>query len=109
MNAQLLHVVSESFPASRKVYKSGRVHAGLKVPMREITLHPSAQEPPLTVYDSSGPYTEGALQIDIAQGLPRLREPWIVGRRDTESYAGRAVRAIDNGLSGEGGVAAHEF
>jgi hypothetical protein len=34
MNAQLLHVVSESFPASRKVYRSGRLHAGLKVPMR---------------------------------------------------------------------------
>ena len=40
MNAQLLHVVSESFPASRKVYRSGRLHAGLKVPMREITCTP---------------------------------------------------------------------
>ena len=68
MNAQLLHVVSESFPASRKVYRSGRLHAGLRVPMREITLQPSAGEPPLTVYDSSGPYTDPEVKIDIEAG-----------------------------------------
>ena len=55
MNAQLLQVVSEPLPASRKVYKSGSLHAGLRVPMREIELHPSAGEAPLTVYDPSGP------------------------------------------------------
>ena len=65
MNAQLLTVVSESFPSSRKVYKHGRLHADLRVPMREITLHPAAGEPPLSVYDSSGPYTDQSVTIDI--------------------------------------------
>ena len=44
MNAQLLQVVAESFPASRKVYQSGTVHPGLRVPMREIDLHPASGE-----------------------------------------------------------------
>jgi phosphomethylpyrimidine synthase len=78
--------------------------------MRSIALHPDAQEPPLSVYDSSGPYTDPALHVDISKGLPRVREPWIVGRSDSESYPGRAVRPIDNGLKGlEAGAAAHEF
>ena len=108
MNAQLMQVVSEAFPASRKVYKGGRLHAGLKVPMREITLNPSAGEPPLAVYDSSGPYTDPAVKIDIEGGLARLRAPWIAARGDTESYPGRAVQLNDNGLS-PGGRAAPEF
>ena len=60
MNAQLLHVVSEALPASRKVYRSGSLHRDLRVPMREIDLQPAAGEPPLTVYDPSGPYTDPA-------------------------------------------------
>jgi phosphomethylpyrimidine synthase len=99
MNAQLLHVVSESFPASHKVYKSGRVHPGLKVPMREIALHPSAQEPPLAVYDSSGPYSDPQVTIDIEGGLARLRAPWISARADVEAYPGRSVQPLDNGLA----------
>ena len=69
MNAQLLHVVSESLPASRKIYRAGVLHADLRVPMREIALHPSSAEPPLTVYDTSGPYTD-----------PRIAGwgPWVV-------------------------------
>ncbi|MBV8909639.1 MAG: hypothetical protein JOZ89_02650, partial [Gammaproteobacteria bacterium] len=53
VNAELLHVISEALPSSRKVYKGGSLHPDLRVPMREIELHPSAAEPPLTVYDSS--------------------------------------------------------
>ncbi|HUL17677.1 MAG TPA: phosphomethylpyrimidine synthase ThiC [Steroidobacteraceae bacterium] len=108
MNAQLLHVVAESFPASRKVYRSGRLHAGLKVPMREITLQPSSGEPPLAVYDSSGPYTDPEVKIDIEAGLARLRAPWISARADVEAYAGRRVQPVDNGLT-PGGKAAPEF
>ena len=67
MNAQSWHVVSESFPASRKVYRPGRLHPDLRVPMREIALHPSSGEPPLTVYDPSGPYTDHAITIDIVK------------------------------------------
>ena len=108
MNAQLLQVVSEALPASRKIYRSGVLHADLRVPMREITLHPSAAEPPLTVYDTSGPYTDPAVTIDIDKGLPRTRAAWIVGRGDVESYPGRCVQPRDNGLSA-GGKAAPEF
>ncbi|TLY56790.1 MAG: phosphomethylpyrimidine synthase ThiC, partial [Gammaproteobacteria bacterium] len=94
MNAQLLQVVSEPLPASRKVYKSGTLHEGLRVPMREIGLHASAGEAPLTVYDPSGPYTDPAVTIDINHGLPRTRAPWIGARGDVESYAGRQVRPL---------------
>jgi len=108
MNAQLLQVVSEPLPASRKVYKSGALHEGLQVPMREIALHPSAGEAPLTVYDPSGPYTDPAVTIDINHGLPRTRAPWIAARGDLESYAGRQVTALDNGLTA-GAKAAPRF
>ena len=86
MNAQLLHVVSESLPASRKVHRAGVLHPDLRVPMRQIELHPSAAEPPLTVYDTSGPYTDPAVTIDIDKGLPRIRAPWIMSRADVVSY-----------------------
>src|SRR5205814_966329 len=108
MNAQLLQVVSEPLPASRKVYKSGALHEGLQVPMREIALHPSAGEAPLTVYDPSGPYTDPAVTIAINHGLPRTRAPWIGARGDVESYAGRQVTPLDNGLT-TGAKAAPRF
>src|SRR5438045_9436324 len=92
MNAQLMQVVSEPLPASRKVYESGSLHAGLRVPMREIDLHPSSGEPPLTVYDASGPYTDPAVAIDITRGLPRTRAAWISARGDVEPYPGRGVK-----------------
>jgi phosphomethylpyrimidine synthase len=98
MNAQLMQVVSEPLPASRKIHRPARLHAGLRVPMREIELHPSAGEAPLTVYDSSGPYTDPAVTIDITQGLPRSRAAWISARADVEAYPGRRVQAADNGL-----------
>jgi phosphomethylpyrimidine synthase len=108
MNAQLLQVVADAFPASRKVYKSGTVHQGLRVPMREIDLHPAAAEPPVTVYDPSGPYTDPAVHIDIEQGLARLRSAWISARADVEAYPGRKVQLVDNGLN-PGAKAAPEF
>jgi len=108
VNAQLMHVVSEALPASRKVYLRGSLHRDLAVPVRQIELHPSAGEPPLMVYDSSGPYTDPSATIDIEQGLPRLRSAWIAARGDAESYPGRRVQPIDNGLAA-GGKAAPEF
>jgi len=108
VNAQLMQVVSEPLPASRKVYQPGSLHPELRVPMREIELHPSAGEPPLTVYDSSGPYTDQAVTIDIEKGLSALRAPWIAARADTDGYPGRRVQLIDNGLAA-GGKAAPEF
>jgi phosphomethylpyrimidine synthase len=108
VNAQLLQVVSESLPASRKTYRAGVLHADLRVPMREIELHPSSAEPPLTVYDTSGPYTDPGITIDIGKGLPRTRAAWILARGDVESYPARRVQPIDNGLAA-GGKPAPEF
>ena len=87
-------ITTGSLPASRKVW-----HSDLRVPMREIDLHPSAMEPPVTVYDSSGPYTDPQAIIDIAAGLPRPRESWITGRGDVEQYDGRVVKPEDNGFA----------
>ena len=88
---------------------SRKIHVGpLKVAMREITLEPGSGEAPVRVYDTSGPYTDPAAQIDIRAGLPTLRRDWIVGRGDVEEYAAREVRPEDNGLKGpdrSGGVA----
>ncbi|MCW6534946.1 phosphomethylpyrimidine synthase ThiC [Sphingomonas lycopersici] len=80
---------------------SRKIHVGpLKVAMRAIDLEPSSGEPPLNVYDTSGPYTDPNASIDIMAGLPALRREWIVARGDVESYDARQVRPEDNGLKG---------
>jgi len=88
---------------------SKKIHVGpLKVAMREIHLEPSSGEPPVRVYDTSGPYTDPQAKIDISQGLPELRRDWIIGRGDVEHKEQRAVRPEDNGQLGpdrSGGVA----
>ncbi|MDO5528124.1 MAG: phosphomethylpyrimidine synthase ThiC [Paracoccus sp. (in: a-proteobacteria)] len=101
-------VTTGPLPASTKIYARGQIHPDLRVPMREIALHPSAGEKPLRVYDSSGPYSDPAAQIDIAQGIARLREGWIKRRGDTELYEGRVVRPEDNGFA-DGARATPEF
>jgi phosphomethylpyrimidine synthase len=89
---------------------SKKIHVGpLRVAMREIALEPSAKEPPVRVYDTSGPYTDPNATIDIAKGLPQLRREWIVARGDVEDYEGRDMRPEDNGQLGpdrSGGVPA---
>jgi phosphomethylpyrimidine synthase len=67
--------------------------------MREISVHPTAGEPPVLVYDSSGPYTDPQVVTDIAAGLPRTRDAWIRARGDVEAYAGRLVKPEDNGFA----------
>ncbi|WP_339346047.1 phosphomethylpyrimidine synthase ThiC [uncultured Sphingomonas sp.] len=87
---------------------SRKIHVGpLRVAMRAIDLEPSCGEPPLNVYDTSGPYTDPDARIDIMAGLPALRRDWIVARGDVESYDARAIRPEDNGQLGpdrSGGV-----
>ncbi len=79
-------------PRSRKVYVAGS-RPDLRVPMREISQTPTStatgQEtnPPILVYDTSGPYTDPAAQIDIRRGLPALRQAWIDERGDTVALA----------------------
>src|SRR5678816_1253641 len=87
---------------------SRKIHVGpYRVAMREIDLEPSSGEPPLRVYDCSGPYTDPEARIDIMAGLPELRAPWIRGRGDVEEVLQREVRPEDNGQLGpdrSGGV-----
>ncbi|MBT5239768.1 MAG: phosphomethylpyrimidine synthase ThiC [Rhodospirillaceae bacterium] len=91
-------VTTGPLPASTKIYKAGVQHPDILVPMREIALHPTAKEPPVTVYDCSGPYSDPDITTDIAVGLPRIRESWVTGRGDVEQYDGRPVTAADNGF-----------
>ncbi|HTZ78237.1 MAG TPA: phosphomethylpyrimidine synthase ThiC [Stellaceae bacterium] len=95
---QSFKVSTGALPASRKVYVPGERYPDLRVPMREIEVSPSAKEPPVRVYDTSGPYTDPAVTIDIRAGLPPLRSAWIRARGDVEETRGRAVRPEDNGL-----------
>src|SRR6058998_3077386 len=71
----------QPLPNSRKVYVGD-----LRVPMREITQ--SGGNPPIMVYDTSGPYTDPEARIDIRKGLAALREQWISARADTELLSG---------------------
>ncbi|WP_122465955.1 phosphomethylpyrimidine synthase ThiC [Brevundimonas lutea] len=81
-----------------KVYEPGVIHPDLRVPFREVAVHPSANEPPLTQYDPSGPYTDPAASIDIARGLSPIREAWIARRAEAEAVADpRQVKPEDNG------------
>ena len=70
-----------SFEGSRKVYLPGALHPDVRVPVREIALSDDKM-PFLRVYDVTGPYTDAHALMDVGQGLPRLRTPWIVGRGD---------------------------
>ncbi|MEX0643943.1 MAG: phosphomethylpyrimidine synthase, partial [Parvularculaceae bacterium] len=90
-------VTTGPLPASRKVYVAGELFPDIRVPVREIDLHPSAEELPVPVYDPSGPYTDPAVTIDAAAGLARPRTAWIKSRGGVEDYEGRDVRAEDNG------------
>ena len=94
---QLMEVTTGPLPASRKIHIAGDRHPELRVPMREISVHEPAAEPPLVVYDTSGPYSDPATEIDLEAGLFRLREPWIQDRGDVENYDGRVVKLEDNG------------
>jgi phosphomethylpyrimidine synthase len=92
-------VVADSLPASRKIHVPGTLHADVRVPMRRIALRPASGEPPVTVYDSSGPYTDPDARIDIERGLPPLRNAWIEARGDIERIPGRDARPEDDGLT----------
>jgi phosphomethylpyrimidine synthase len=92
-----LRVTTGPFPASRKVHSRGRLHSEISVAMREIDLDPSAGEAPVRAYDTSGPYSDPTIEIDINRGLPDLRKPWILARGDVEFYEGREVKPEDNG------------
>ena len=105
---------TQPLPASDKIYVTGRLHPDIRVPMREISVSPTpspiaagAQAKttpnlPVTVYDTSGPYTDPQAVIDLRKGLKPVRLEWIKARGDVEQCAGRPVTARDDGyLSGD--------
>ncbi|NEE33524.1 phosphomethylpyrimidine synthase ThiC, partial [Streptomyces sp. SID7982] len=67
----------------------------LRVPVRQVHLTNGKD---VTLYDTSGPYTDPAIDTDVRRGLAPLRENWIIARGDTEEYAGRPVRPEDDGV-----------
>ena len=102
-----LKVTTGPIRGSRKVHVAAPQNPAVRVAMREIHLEPSSGEPPLRVYDTSGPYTDPDARIDIMAGLPELRAPWIRARNDVEEVTQREVRPEDNGQLGpdrSGGV-----
>ncbi|WP_276875148.1 phosphomethylpyrimidine synthase ThiC [Chryseobacterium joostei] len=87
-------ITCSPFPNSKKIYVEGKIHP-INVAMREIQLSPTKlskggfeENAPVTVYDTSGPYTDENAQIDIQKGLPRIREQWILDRKDVNILDG---------------------
>jgi phosphomethylpyrimidine synthase len=92
--AQFIRLTREPLPASTKRYLQGS-RPDIQVPLREIM---QSNGEAITVYDTSGPYTDPRAHIDVRSGLPLVREQWIAGRGDTELYEGRKPFALDDGL-----------
>jgi phosphomethylpyrimidine synthase len=97
---------SDALPDSKKIYAPGKLHPGLRVPFREISLRPTRlhngqSEPnaPVRVYDCSGPWGDTAFLGNVQEGLPALRRDWIVRRGDVEEFNGRTVAHQKNGHS----------
>src|SRR5688572_10800901 len=94
VNEQALAGITRGpLPASQKVYVPGTLHPDVRVPMREVTQTPTQvgsgakahlrSNPPFSIYDSSGPYTDPRAEIDLRVGLRPVRSTWISGRADT--------------------------
>jgi phosphomethylpyrimidine synthase len=97
---QAPNVTTGALPASEKHYSAGHLFPTIRVPHRAIATNPSANEAPLCVYDTSGPYSDPAQVIDIAAGLPRWRQALIEARGDVAQYGGRGLQPEDNGGPG---------
>jgi len=90
-------VTTGPLPASRKVYARPEAAPELRVPVREIVLTEAAAEPPVPVYDTTGPYTDPEVTIDVEKGLPRTRVECVRERGGVEDYEGRPIQPVDNG------------
>ena len=99
---------NRSLPNSAKVYVSGKLHRGIRVPFREISLAPTKTmsgeveiNEPVHVYDTSGPWGDPDFHGDVTEGLPPLRAKWIRERDDVEEINGRKVQPLDDGFLSE--------
>ncbi|MGJ7528454.1 phosphomethylpyrimidine synthase ThiC [Variovorax sp. GB1P17] len=90
----LLSLTREPFPASHKCLIPGS-RPDLNVPVRDVLL---TNGETVSLYDTSGPYTDAKVDIDVRRGLPDVRGAWVLERNDTESYEGRSHQALDEGL-----------
>src|SRR6201989_575786 len=87
-------------PSSRKIFATPDTAPDVRVPLREIILTEAAGEPNLPVYDTSGPYTDPSVTIDVNAGLARNRIAWVKERGGVEEYEGRDIKPEDNGNVG---------
>ena len=91
--SELSEEVTRPFPGARKIYVEGS-RPDIRVPMREIEQSPTSasmgeeDNPPITVYDTSGPFTDPDVKIDLLRGMPDVRSGWIAERDDTEQLEG---------------------
>ena len=99
---------SEPLPNSTRVYEPGQIHPDVRVPMREISQSPTKafngrmeENPPVRVYDCSGPWGDANFTGSVAEGLPEMRKKWILDRGDVAPYEGRAIHPMDNGYLSE--------
>ena len=95
----------KQLPNSKRVYLNGSIHPKVRVPFREIAQNSTKsingeveENIPVRVYDTSGPWGDPDFNGDVTDGLPALREQWILERADVEKYDGRDTQPIDNGF-----------
>lgn len=107
-NMHKLEVTTGELPSSSKVYTAPDADPSLRVPHRLVHLHATADEPDVPVYDTSGPYSDPNIIINIEKGLSRFRTEWVKDRGGVEFYDGRSVKPEDNG-GASGKYLAREF
>ncbi len=89
-------ITRDPFPNSNKVYIDGEIHKNIKVAMREILVDENGKNPVhFTTYDTSGPYTDPSIEINIKKGIPKIREKWILDRQDV-SFADKFSSSFTN-------------
>ncbi len=127
--AALARITRTPFPQSAKIYVGGVIHPELRVPMREVSLSTTehadgrvTHNPSMTVYDTSGPFSDPTIEIDLEAGLPAIRESWLRTNAELEQLPGLSsdygrqrladprlaklrFRSIDKPFKAKGGVA----
>ena len=94
--SQRQNITQDPLPASKKIFTASENFADVQVPMRQVTLTTGEQ---VHLYDTSGPYTDVDVDVNIHRGLPNVRSSWIERRGDSESYTGRETKPADNGVN----------
>ncbi len=127
--AALARITRTPFPQSSKIYVGGVIHPELRVPMREVSLSTTehadgrvTHNPSMTVYDTSGPFSDPTIDIDLKAGLPAIRESWVRTNAELEQLGGLSsdygrqrladprlaklrFRSIDKPFKAKGGIA----